>query len=180
MKSVGSAKRACSGVWVVLSIVAGGIGFCSFAQPILAQSSLEARVQRLEDEEAIRNLLVEYGRDLDTGNLVAYSNLFAKDGTFSGLLGSAKGPEAIFQFVQKLMAKAKPYDPKHLRSFYLMTNFYIHVDGERATATSKWIYWGRSEDNKLVPRLSGHYDDVFVRENGQWKFFSRASPRDIP
>ncbi len=158
------------------------VGFVMQTRPVAAaaQSSLEARVQRLEDEEAIRNLLVEYGHDLDTLDLVAYSNLFAKEGTWSGGIGSAKGPAGILAMLQKATAKSPPYDPKKVRSFHLMTNFSIHVDGDRATAQSKWTFFGRTADNKLEPRLSGHYDDVFIREDGKWKFLSRVAPHDIP
>ncbi|MEE8428528.1 MAG: nuclear transport factor 2 family protein, partial [Gammaproteobacteria bacterium] len=42
--------------------------------------SIEDRMQRLEDREAIRELLVTYGRLLDKKDLVGYSKLFAEDG----------------------------------------------------------------------------------------------------
>lgn len=145
-----------------------------------AATGLEARVQRLEDEAAIRNLLVEYGHDLDTLDLVAYSKLFAKEGTWKGGIGSAKGPEGILAMLQKATAKAPPYDPNKVRSFHLMTNFFIQVDGDRAKARSKWTFIGRSADNKIEPRLAGHYDDTFIREDGKWKFLSREAPHDIP
>jgi hypothetical protein len=148
--------------------------------PAAAQSSLEARIQRLEDEKAIHDLLIEYGRDLDTLNLAAYSNLFAKEGTWTGGLGSAKGPAAILAMLQKAMSKSPAYDPNKVRSFHLMTNFHIQVDGDRATATSKWTFFVRSADNKLSPSLAGHYDDVLIREEGKWKFLSRVAPGDIP
>ena len=150
-------------------------------QPLgAAQTGVESRVQKLEDQEAIRQLLVEYGHDLDTLDLVAYSKLFAKEGTWKGGIGSAKGPEAILAMLQKATAKSPPYDPNKVRSFHLMTNFYIQVDGDRAKARSKWTFMGRTPDNKLEPRLAGHYDDTFIREDGKWKFLSREAPHDIP
>lgn len=150
-------------------------------QPLgAAANGLETRVQRLEDEQAIRQLLVEYGHDLDTLDLVAYSKLFAKEGTWKGGIGSAKGPDAILAMLQKATAKSPPYDPNKVRSFHLMTNFYIQVDGDRAKARSKWTFIGRSQDNKIEPRLAGHYDDTFIREDGKWKFLSREAPHDIP
>ncbi len=172
-------KRFAFTTWFVIPIIVAGT-FVVHARPACAQSSLEARVQKLEDREAIRNLLVEYGHDLDTRNLVGCANLLAKDGTWSGGIGTAKGPAGFLAMLRKLLGKAPPYDPNHVRSFYMMTNFYIQVDGDRATATSKWILFARSPDNKLVPSLSGHYNDVFIREDGKWKFLSRAAPRDIP
>jgi len=144
------------------------------------KSSLEERLQKLEDEQAIRNLLVEYGHDLDTQDLVGYSKLFAKDGTWKGGIGSAQGPEGILAMLQKAMAKAPPFDPNKVRSFHLLTNFFIVVDGDKATARSKWTFFRRTDDNKLAPSLAGHYDDTFVREDGKWKFKSRVAPHDIP
>src|SRR5271165_7249420 len=63
--------------------------------------SLAARVQRLEDQEEIRMLLVDYGRSLDARDFVKYSSLFAKDGEWSGGFGTAKGPAAIKAMMDK-------------------------------------------------------------------------------
>jgi hypothetical protein len=150
------------------------------SSPAASSSALEARIQKLEDEAAIRELLVEYGHDLDTLDLVAYSNLFAKEGTWKGGIGSAKGPAGILAMLQKATAKSPPYDPLKVRSFHMMTNFHIQVDGDRAKARSKWTFFGRNDQNQLVPRLAGHYDDTFVREDGHWKFLSRVAPHDNP
>jgi len=190
MKSVGS-RRAGSAIGAVVSIAAGATGFLGYAQPTSAQSSLEARLQKVEAYEEISNLLVEYGHDLDTGNFVAYSNLFATNGTWTdcvpplhecpGGIGWAQGPAGILAMMQKAIGRrARPYDPEHIRSFHLDTNFYIQVHGDRATASSKWTFFSRSKDNKLVPQLSGYYDDVLVREDGKWKFLQRVALHSIP
>jgi len=106
--------------------------------------------------------------------------LFAQKGTWTGSFGTATGPTEILAMLRKSLGSMPPYDPAKVRSFHLMTNCVIHLDGDRATATSRWTNFGRTEDNKLVPRLAGRYEDVFVRENGKWKFLSRLAPRDIP
>jgi hypothetical protein len=172
-------RRVIGIVALLASVMTAGVAVAP-RRSQAAPNSLEARVQRLEDEAAIRNLLVEYGQDFDTLDLVAYSKLFAKDGTWTGSIGTAKGPAAILGMLQNAMSKAPPYDPKQVRSFHLMTNFSIHVDGDHATSRSRWTFFARSDDNKLVPRLAGHYDDTFVREAGVWKFQSRTAPLDIP
>jgi hypothetical protein len=82
--------------------------------------------------------------------------------------------------LQKSMGSPSAYDPNKVRSIHLMSNFSIHIDGERATATSKWTNFARTEDNKLVPRLAGHYNDTLLKEGGKWKFLTREAPRDIP
>jgi SnoaL-like domain len=141
---------------------------------------LEARLRSLEDTDAIRDLLIEYGQRLDTGDWVGYSQLFAQKGTWTGSFGTATGPTEILAMLKKSLGSIPPYDATKVRSFHLMTNCVIHLDGDRATATSRWTNFGRADDNKLVPRLAGRYEDVFVRENGKWKFLSRLAPRDIP
>jgi uncharacterized protein (TIGR02246 family) len=141
---------------------------------------LESRLQRLEDTNAIRDLLIEYGQRLDSGDWVGYSRLFARQGTWTGSFGKATGPEEILAMLRKSLGPMPPYDPNKVRSFHLMTNCVIRVDGDRASATSRWTNFARTDDNKLVPRLAGRYEDVLVREDGKWKFLSREAPRDIP
>ncbi len=146
------------------------------------RSSIEARLKAIEDQQQIRDLLIEYGHDLDTRDYVAYGKLFAANGTWDGSLGLHKGPDDITAMLAhpKSGRAPAPFDPKNVTSFHLMTNFVIHVDGDRATARSKWTFFTKGADNKPVPTLSGHYQDTLIRENGQWKFLSRVALHDIP
>jgi SnoaL-like domain len=148
------------------------------------QLSVEARLQRGEDEKQIHDLLITYGRLLDTRDLDGYSQLFAKNGEWSGNLNNVfvtvKGPDAIFAMMKKAFS-GSPYDPDNVTSFHLITNILINVDGDRATAYSKWTVMSKNSETKApVARMGGHYDDVLVREGGTWKFLSRSAPRDIP
>jgi 3-phenylpropionate/cinnamic acid dioxygenase small subunit len=142
--------------------------------------SVAERLQRLEDKDAIQDLLIEYGRLLDDGDWVGYSQLFARKGTWTGSFGTATGPAEILAMLRKSLGSAPPHHSNEVRSFHLMTNCVIRIEGDRATATSRWTNFGRTDDNKLTPRLAGHYDDVLVREDGQWRFLTRQAPRDIP
>src|SRR5271168_709409 len=77
--------------------------------------SLATRIQRLEDEEEIRNILVSYGRTLDAHDFRAYSRLFSKDGEWVGGFGSVKGPAAIEAFMAKnIGAPGKPSGTYHV------------------------------------------------------------------
>jgi len=165
---------------LAVALVVGAVALDRNLVNAASTSSVEARLQKLEDERAIHDVLIAYGHALDTLDIDGYSKLFAKEGTWSGGIGSAKGPEGIKAMLQKALAKAPPYDPNKVRSFHMMTNFAIKVDGDRATARSKWTFFGRTQDNKLEPRLAGHYDDTLIRENGEWKILSRVAPHDIP
>ncbi len=171
------------GAVLTASTLAVLAGPASNAAPPAGQgrpSSVEARLQRLEDKDAILDLLIEYGRLLDDGDWVGYSQLFARKGTWTGSFGTATGPAEILAMLRKSLGAAPPHNPNEVRSFHLMTNCVIRVEGDRATAISRWTNFARTDDNKLTPRLAGHYDDVLVREDGKWKFLTRQAPRDIP
>lgn len=155
-----------------------------------AQSTtLEARLQRQEDTEAIRRLLREYGKRLDAGDLQGYARLFAADGEWIGGFGSVKGRDRIAPFMEKNMSGPPPWESQASasappkpgpRGVHLMTNEIIEVNGDRATAWSKWTYMARNADNRPFAVMVGHYDDVLVRENGEWQFLRRVVSGDIP
>jgi len=138
--------------------------------------SVEARLQRLEDIEEIRNVLVNYGRYLDARDLAAYSSLFSKDGEWTGGFGSAKGPAGILAFMEKNIGTA----PNTKRTFHQLSNFQIEVKGDTATAWSRWIYYTPNADHRPIPSESGRYEDLLIRENGKWKFRQRVVSNDIP
>jgi 3-phenylpropionate/cinnamic acid dioxygenase small subunit len=140
--------------------------------------SLEARIQRLEDTQEIRDLLTSYGRLLDAHDLAGYSQLFAKNGEWVGGFGSAKGPAAI----QALMEKNLGASAKGIRgsTYHLLTNFMIKVNGDRATAWSRWSFTVTGANKSPTILYGGHYDDTLVREDGHWKFLRRVAVNDIP
>lgn len=154
-----------------------------------SSTSLEARLQRQEDTEAIRRLLREYGKRLDAGDLQGYARLFAVDGEWIGGFGSVKGRDRIAPFMEKNMSGPPPWEatasasapPKPgPRGAHLMTNEIIEVNGDKATAWSKWTYMARSVENRPFPVMVGVYEDVLVRESGEWKFLRRVVSGDIP
>jgi uncharacterized protein (TIGR02246 family) len=143
--------------------------------------SIEARVARLEDLEAIRRLLLDYRRHLDGKDFRAYSELFAGEGEFIAGPGGeirAKGPQAIFELVDGMRGTLLTDGGGD--DLHVAVNEVIELDGDRATVTSTWVYLIRGEGD--VPEVSkiGHYDDVVVREDGRWKFLRRSAPMDIP
>jgi len=149
-------------------------------QPTEAEfRALQAQVRELEDREEIRALIIEYGHLLDTRDFVGFSKLFATNGEWIGGFGRAKGPKAILALMYQYMGKG-PFDARNVKGFHLLTNFYIHLDGDRATARTKLVFMSRNKDNRPTPAMGGHYDDELIRENGQWKFLRRVVMMDIP
>jgi len=146
--------------------------------PLAAQQNdkaLAARIQRLDDIEEIRGVLLDYGRYLDSRDFAAYSRLFAKDGEWVGGFGTVQGPAAIQAFMEKNIA-----GPNRGNTFHILSNFRIEVHGDTATAWSRWTFVTPGPDKKPAMAQAGRYDDTLVRENGHWKFKRRVASNDIP
>jgi uncharacterized protein (TIGR02246 family) len=138
--------------------------------------TVEQRLQVLEDKEEIRTLLLDYGRTLDARDLVAYSNLFAKDGEWIGGFGSTKGRAELLAFMRKNIGER----PNTAMTYHLLTNFVIEVKGDKATAWSRWSYVVPNAEKKPMLEHSGRYEDTLIREDGKWKFLKRLVHNDLP
>jgi ketosteroid isomerase-like protein len=144
-----------------------------------AQPDLASRVQALEDEKEIREVLVHYGEFLDARDYRAYARLFAQDGVWSGGFGSFTGPAAIEAMLEKNMGAHEPgFINKD--NFHLNTTMVVHVQGDTATARSRYLFMTRSPDDRPVVALAGRYEDQLVREAGEWKIKTRRSHGVIP
>ncbi len=140
--------------------------------------SLAERVRVLEDREAIRALILAYGQAHVHRDYRTFASLFASNGEWVGGLGSAKGPQAIFELMDKTIGH-KPL-PNGSGTFHVLTNDQIGIHGDLASAVTKWIYITPGDGGAPRMVFLGHYDDRFVRENGVWKFLRREAPVDIP
>ena len=164
-----------------IALVLAGLAVSGYIPTVSAkkQDALETRLQRLEDREEIHQLLMDYGRFLDRRDFVAFSQLFAeKEGEWIGGLGQAKGAPAIRKLMEDTIGKdAKKQAPPN---YHLFGNEIIRVDGDRATALTKWMFVVQGDSGRPQPFYLGHYEDSMVRENGQWKFLRRMVFGDIP
>ena len=143
-----------------------------------AISALEARVQRLEDRDAIGTLFMRYRHCLDEKDFSGYAALFASDGEFVAAGGSASGREEIEQLVDGMrgsLLTAVAGDDLHI-----VVNPDIEIDGDRASARSTWIYVVRDDEGGPSLCKVGHYEDELVREDGEWRFARRFAPMDMP
>jgi hypothetical protein len=136
---------------------------------------LAARLQRLEDLEAIRQLFVDYGYYLDHGLFEEYGTLFAEEGeVLLGPIGRAKGPAAITALMTKTLGGRQG------NSFHVICNPVIHLDGDRATTDVTWLVVTRTETGGASASMLGRHKDTVVREGGRWKFLRREGYVDLP
>jgi len=146
------------------------------AMPPKDDDSLSARIQRIEDRQAIEQLMVgDYPRALDSSNWNVYASFFATDGELIVNGTSIKGPAAIEAYFNRPRparaggaANPEPRVGKHV-----VTNLTIQVTGDRATAQGYWqTVMSRASGTTIAG--AGHYEDVLKKENGAWKFLKRA------
>ena len=142
-------------------------------------AALEKRVQQLQDEQAIREVVIRYGEYLDARDYAGYASLFASDGVWTGGFGSFTGPAAIREMLEKNLGKPQP-GFVNKANFHLMTTVVVDVDGDTAKARSRYTFFTASPDNRPAAALAGRYVDEFVRENGTWKIKRRTTYGVIP
>lgn len=138
----------------------------------MSDPTLADRARRLEDLAEIRHLCVEYGQHMDAKNWVGFSEVFTEGGDLVAAIGVVSGRQAI----QDLFGPTLRDVPK---SFHVFSDSEIDVDGDRATARSKWVYvWAGPDEYPQILQY-GHYEDTLERTDKGWLFLRREVTRDI-
>ena len=137
-------------------------------------ASVADRLRALEDREEIRLLLLDYGRHLDSRDMKSYAGLFATDGEWVGGFGTVKGRDNIQAFMEKNMGTG----PNRAGNYHLLSNFVITVQGDTATAWSRWAFIVPEASGGARVAQAGRYDDTLVREGGRWRFKKRVASGD--
>lgn len=155
----------------------------TFALAAVAQQgnglTVEQRLQRVEDELAIRRLLVDYSATQDARDYAGYAALFAKDGEWVNGRTVHKGREAIHRMLVNLYGTPPPGYVNN-ESYHISSNPQIEVQGDRATAHSRHLLVMRGPEGQPVPALAGRYEDELIREDGNWKILRRVDYPVMP
>lgn len=123
---------------------------------------LEARLQALEDREAIRDLIAQYGPLADSGNAEGVAGLFAEDGVYAiAGFGEAKGRAAIAALItganhQQLMADG---------CAHVLGPVAVDLDGDTAVARG----------HSLVLRWTGAAFEVHRVAANRWELTRGAA-----
>jgi uncharacterized protein (TIGR02246 family) len=158
-------------VQFLLGAMVGALPAIAAAQA--SDRTLEQRLQRVEDELAIRRVLVDYSATQDARNYAGYAALFAKNGEWVNGKTVHKGREAIYKMLVDLYG-APPPGYVNSESYHITSNAQIDLQGDRATVRSRHLLVMRGPKGEPVPALAGRYEDEFIREDGQWKILRRV------
>jgi 3-phenylpropionate/cinnamic acid dioxygenase small subunit len=143
--------------------------------------NIEARLRNLESEAEIRRLLDDYMTLLDSRDWDAYVQLFATDGELDIVEGVLKGRDAIRTRMANASARmaAAAADRPQRQSADLLSNVYVRVDGDSATARSRFTFLAEDEDGRFRVTGSGLYLDTWKREAGAWTIARRKVSWDL-
>jgi len=136
--------------------------------------SLEHRISRLEEAEAIRQLKLTYARLCDNGyDADGIVGLFASEGDVSwegGTFGTHRGHEEIRTFFQNVSSEI-------MWAVHLMLNPAVEISEDGSTAQGSWylleLATMTAQDADAPPDaviMTGVYDDRFVKRDGSWRF----------
>ena len=125
--------------------------------------TLEDRIRRLEDIEAIRHLRCRYHAALNENQYAGCRDLFTNDAVVElGYLARYEGIDAIDAGFRAMGAR----DRFFIKQF--SHGHDVQVEGDSGTGTSYLeARYGRFGVSYIV---AGRYDDVYAREDGMWKF----------
>src|SRR5690606_4823378 len=162
------------------------VGLVSAGALVLAQSNrstLEERLQKVEDILAVQRVLLDYAVHLDARDIDGYVGLFTEDGIWQ--LGDSadtarRGHAEIRAMLESIYGDNIEYEPFGYRSFRLVANLEVDVDGDRAVARSRHLSFMRGERGNPRPMLTGLYVDELVRSNGEWKIRRRVDYPIMP
>lgn len=135
-------------------------------------SSVEARLQAMEDRWAIAQLVCGYGYAVDGCNAEAVGSLYAEDGVYA-VAGSStwQGREAV----AGITASAGHLSLVKAGCAHISTAPYIVLDGDRASATCHTMVASKREDGYYIARLSASRLQFSRKADGGWQIDHRQN-----
>ena len=134
-------------------------------------AALEARLQRLEDLEAVRASWLDYCNRLDTGDLAGLGDVFTEDGRLDmaglgeALDGTYRGRTSIIGDFYARTGSGGGQPVRRLMTGHLSTNMQIELDGDEARTLA---YFFEIVDDNLI--LIGTYQHRMRRDRDRWRF----------
>ncbi len=132
---------------------------------------MDDRIRRLEDIEAIRNLVASYGPLADIGDAQGVAALWTEDGSYSvGDFGDAKGRDHIAALILS-------DTHQHLLTAgcgHILTTPHITLDGDSAIAVNHSVVLRHTGGSHEAWRVSANRWELVRTDNG-WRVQHRVN-----
>lgn len=137
-------------------------------------ATLEERLQRLEDDRAIRDLKARYLRACDTKDPATVRDCLLPKGAVIAYDGfpAFADREAFVAVYAELGCAPGIFDIHH------GANGVIAIDGaDRATGQWSLLFHNINLASRTLTQMGVEYDDVYVRQDGRWWIAETRSRR---
>jgi ketosteroid isomerase-like protein len=134
--------------------------------------TIEERLQRLEDHEAIRQVLAGYGYSVDGLNYDSVADFYTENGEYK--------VDDVLDFQGRDRVASITNDAGHRALVaggvaHVALPPYIVVDGDQAAATCHTMIPRKCEDGYYIWRLSASRLELVRETDGQWRIASRQT-----
>jgi hypothetical protein len=166
---------------LVCLLALGFLAGSGVARAAAAPGSLEARLQAVEDRQAIEQLMMgDYCLALDRRLWKDYAATFTEDGELVQGKSVTKGRKAIEALMSQPRAPAPGAPPPPAppagefgATKHVVTNLNLKLNGDTATATAYWQTIAIRPGGATAIASVGHYIDQLKNVNGKWLFTRR-------
>ena len=130
--------------------------------------TLEERIQKLEDEAAIRELAAVFAEAVTINDKALFASLWKKDGVFTieaPFSNVCNGVDEIVALISSL---------RDVKEFFVqfVHSGVINVQGDHATA--RWIMREIGKGGEKYYQTLGIFSDAMEKVDGKWLFTARA------
>jgi len=142
---------------------------------MISVTDQEKALQVLQDKDAIRELFTKYCFLTDSNSVTERAELFTEDCEYNVDGEELRGRDATKVIVDHDLPEGRIRPIKHLT-----LNVAIEVNGDEARADSYALVIQRSPDGlSLNTIVVGRYEDVLVKQDGNWLFKIRTQYEDL-
>jgi len=132
-------------------------------------ADLVRRVQALEDEVAIRDVITRYGTAADAGDAAGAAAVFTEDGVYDVDVGRMEGREAV-----RALIGGERHQAMVGRCAHQMGPFVIRLENQRAVATGySRVYLASPEETRIYRVSVNRW--FLVKRGGEWLIERRVT-----
>lgn len=138
----------------------------------MTQGSMEDRLQRLEDQIAIYQVINAYGYAADGVNAYVVEDCYVEDGVYAiGDTGEFKGREQI----KEILTRDGHLDFVKAGCAHISSVPHVVIDGDAAVATCHTMVASHRIDGFFIARLSASRIELVREADGCWRIRRRQN-----